>query len=85
MLAASAAMMVSTSQARPTAIITSTPISTRVRMPPMIMPMITVMLKFSASLPWSATKGMVSFFISHTTSGPSRVPKGTIKPTSVLR
>src|SRR5687768_9169600 len=35
----------------------------------------TVILKFSASLAWSATKGMVSFFISQMTSGPRKKPQ----------
>jgi hypothetical protein len=40
----------------------------------------TVMLKFNASLPWSATKGIVSVFTSHTTSGPSTCRTEWMKP-----
>ena len=36
--------------------------------------MASVMLKFSASLPWSATNGMVSFLISQMISGPRKQP-----------
>src|SRR5699024_2268233 len=32
-------------------------------------------LKLSASLPWSSTKGMVSFLISQTISGPMKQPQ----------
>src|SRR6185437_1677232 len=35
----------------------------------------TVMLKFSASLPWSLTNGMVSFLTSQITSGPMKQPQ----------
>ena len=33
------------------------------------------MLKFSASLPWSLTNGMVSFFTSQMISGPMKQPQ----------
>src|SRR5690606_20131750 len=40
----------------------------------------TVMLKLSASLAWSSTKGMVSFFISQITNGPTKQPMLPAQP-----
>jgi hypothetical protein len=75
------AMMVNTSQPIQTttasgqAMITPRPKVTMVSSNSTNRMMATVMLKFSASLPWSSTKGMVSFFTSQMISGPMKQPQ----------
>src|SRR5690606_21983783 len=80
------AMMVNTSQASPTRII-SGPVSrmpipsvSRVSTNSTKKMIATVMLKFSASLAWSSTKDMVSFFMSQITSGPMKQPMLPAQP-----
>src|SRR5690348_227829 len=79
-------MMMNTSAAMPMMIINGPAI--RKPMPSVAKPRIiritkmiaTVMLKFSASLAWSFTNGMVSFFTSQMISGPMNQPQPPIQP-----